>query len=323
MDKPLRYSIISLVIIGAAALGGRALYTAATGFIAAEEKKFDDKILVLQKQIAAISEAVQKITGENIKTALSLKEIQNRQNVRAKTQDELLTDAVGKVTPAVVSVVISKDVPELEVVYQNPFGDDPFFKNFNIQVPVYRQKGVKNQKVGGGSGFLITADGHILTNRHVVLDTAATYSVLLADGKQKPAKVIYKDADKDIAIIKIDGAGYKTVALGDSDKVLLGESVIAIGNALGEYSNSVSVGIISGLNRELDVTDPNTGKPEKLSGIFQTDTAINLGNSGGPLINMQGQAIGINVATVLGSQNVSFSIPLNSVKSILKRELDI
>lgn len=322
MTKQFRYSIISLIIIGAAVLGSRAIYNAVTDFVAGEERKLDSKIAVLQKQLASISEAVEKITGENIKTALSLKEIQNRQDIKTKSQSELLTEAVAKVSPAVVSIAISKDVPQLEVVYQNPFGDDPFFKDFNIQVPVYRQKGTINKKVGGGSGFIITSNGYILTNRHVVSDTAASYSVLLSDGTQKSAKVIYKDQGRDIAIIKIEGNGYKTVALGNSDNVKLGETVVAIGNALGEYSNSVSVGIISGLNRSLQAQD-STGKVETLTGVLQTDAAINPGNSGGPLVNMRGEAIGINVATVMGSSNISFSIPVNSVKSILKTQLGI
>ena len=320
--KQFRYSVISLIIIGGAFWAGRTAYISVTEFVADEERKFDRKILVLQKQIAALGDEVMKITGENIRTALSLKEIQNRQDIKTKSQSELLTEAVAKVSPAVVSIAISKDVPQLEVVYQNPFGNDPFFKDFNIQVPVYRQKGTINKKVGGGSGFIITSTGYILTNRHVVLDTVATYSVLLSDGTQKPAKVVYKDAEKDIAIIKIDGTGYKTVALGNSDTVKLGETVVAIGNALGEYSNSVSVGIISGLNRSLQAQD-STGKVETLTGVLQTDAAINPGNSGGPLVNMQGQAIGINVATVMGSSNISFSIPINSVISTLKKELGI
>ena len=315
-------SFIVFFAAGRPAGGARAVYTSITDFVASEERKFDEKIIVLQKQIAAVSEAVDKISGENVKTALSLQEIQNRQDIKTKSQSELLTEAVAKVSPAVVSIAISKDVPQLEVVYQNPFGDDPFFRDFNIQVPVYRQKGTINKKVGGGSGFIITSNGYILTNRHVVLDTAATYSVLLSDGSQKAAKVVYKDAEKDIAIIKIDGTGYKTIALGNSDALKLGETVVAIGNALGEYSNSVSVGIISGLNRSLEARDA-TGKLETLTGVLQTDAAINPGNSGGPLINMQGQAIGINVATVVGSSNISFSIPINSVKSVLKRELGI
>ncbi len=313
---------MSLVIIGAAALGGRAIYTSVTGFIAAKEQKIDDKIIAVEKQMASIDEAVAKITGENTRVALSLKEIQNRQEVRTKSQSELLTEAVGKVAPAVVSIAISKDVPQLEVVYQNPFGNDPFFKDFNIQVPVYRQKGVARQKVGGGSGFLITSNGYILTNKHVVADENASYSVLLANGTQKDARVVYKDPTNDMAIAKIEGVGFKTVTLGDSRTVKLGESVIAIGNALGEYNNSVSVGIISGLNRSLQAQD-GAGNAETLSGVFQTDAAINPGNSGGPLVNMRGEAIGINVATVLGSSNVSFSLPINSIKSTLKKELGI
>lgn len=315
--------IILLITIGTAAFGGRAIYISATNFLANEEKKFDNKILVLQKQIVDVNDAITKITGENSKVAISLKEIQNRQNVREKSQSELLTEAVAKVAPAVVSIVISKDVPQLEVVYQNPFGNDPFFKNFNFQVPVYRQKGVKNQKVGGGSGFIIKTDGYILTNKHVVEDTAATFTVLLSNGSQKPAKVIYQDKDKDIAIIKIDGTGYKTVTLGNSETVKLGETVIAIGNALGEYNNSVSVGIISGLNRSLSVADQTTGATENLTGVMQTDAAINPGNSGGPLVNMQGQAVGINVATVFGSSNISFSIPINNIKDVVHKVLGI
>ncbi|MCR4311207.1 MAG: trypsin-like peptidase domain-containing protein, partial [Candidatus Taylorbacteria bacterium] len=121
---------------------------------------------------------------------------------------------------------------------------------------------------------------------------------------------------------KIEGTGYKKVALGNSDDIKLGETVIAVGNALGEYSNSVSVGIISGLNRTLEAQD-STGKVETLTGVFQTDAAINPGNSGGPLVNMKGEAVGINVATVVGSSNISFSIPLNKIRGILKKELGI
>jgi serine protease Do len=182
---------------------------------------------------------------------------------------------------------------------------------------------VTNRKVGAGTGFIVTSDGYIVTNRHVVSDTAAAYSVLLSNGTQKPAKVAYKDNDKDIALIKIEGSGYKTVSLGNSEKIKLGETVVAIGNALGEYNNSVSVGIVSGLNRSVEATDQTTGKTEKLSGVIQTDAAINPGNSGGPLANMQGDVIGINVATVAGSSNVSFSIPINSVRSVLRSILGI
>ena len=193
--------------------------------------------------------------------------------MREKSQDELLTDAVAKVTPSVVSIVISKDVPKLAVEYVNPFGDDPFFRDFNIQVPVYRQKGTINKKVGGGSGFIITSNGYILTNRHVVLDTAATYSVLLSDGSQKVAKVVYKDAEKDIAIIKIDGTGYKPIALGNSDALKLGETVVAIGNALGQFQNSVTTGVISGIGRNVTASGTATNNSQATVVV----TAVNSG----------------------------------------------
>jgi serine protease Do len=246
-----------------------------------------------------------------------LQELANRQVVHEKSQDQLLTEAVAKVSPAVVSIVISKDVPQMEVAYQNPFGDDPFFKDFGIQVPVYRQKGTVKQKIGGGTGFLISKNGYILTNRHVVSDDGAEYTVLLVDGSQKPAKVVYKDQHNDIAIVKIEGQNFKTAVLGNSDSLKLGQTVVAIGNALGEYNNSVSIGIISGLNRTISAGQSGR-QSEILKNIIQTDAAINPGNSGGPLFGLNGEVIGVNVATVQGSNNISFSIPINQVKEIVK-----
>lgn len=232
----------------------------------------------------------------------------------------MLTAAVAKITPAVVSIVVTKDVPKLEIVYENPFGNDPFFKDFDIKVPVLRQKGVERQKVGAGTGFLIKGDGYILTNRHVVEDTQADYTVLLSSGSQVPAQIVYRDISSDIAIIKISGDNYPNAQLGDSNKLQLGQSVFAVGNALGEYSNSVSVGIISGLNRTIEAAS-SSGSIERLTGVIQTDAAINPGNSGGPLVDLQGTIVGINVATVIGSNNISFSIPINTVKSIIQTVL--
>lgn len=283
------------------------------GWSIADQKKTDQS---LSEKIANLEKIIETLTSNQEEDAAALKELENRQVVRQQSQDDLLTAAVAKAAPAVVSIVISKDVPKLEVVYQNPFGNDPFFKDFGFQVPVYRQKGVEHQKVGAGSGFLITSDGYILTNKHVVADEQADYTALLANGKQLPAKVIYKDPDNDIAIIKIDGAGYGTVSLGDSVSLKLGQSVVAIGNALGEYNNSASVGIISGLDRTIEASG------ERLTGVIQTDAAINPGNSGGPLLDLNGRAIGVNVATVLGSSNISFSIPINVVKGIVKKAID-
>lgn len=279
---------------------------------AQRRREFEQKIAVLEERISELSIAIGAVGEEQAKTDLALTELQNRQVVRQKSQDELLTVAVAKVSPAVVSIVVSKDVAELEVIYVNPFGNDPFFKNFDIKVPVYRQKGVQKQKVGAGTGFLIRKDGYILTNKHVVADEAATYMALLADGSQKPAEVVYRDSIYDIAIVKIEGEGLAITTFGNSDSLKLGQTVAAIGNALGEYNNSVSVGIISGLHRTIEASGL------KLENVIQTDAAINPGNSGGPLLDLSSQVVGMNVATVIGSNSISFSIPINLVKQIIK-----
>lgn len=278
----------------------------------------------LSHEIKAVRTAVSELQGrltdvsnQSAAAALSAQELANRQDVAQKSQTQSVTDAVAKALPAVVSIVISKNVPQYQVQYQDPFGNDPFFSGFGMQIPVYVPTGkTESQKVGAGTGFLITADGYILTNRHVVADDSASYTVLLSDGKQKTAQIIYKDPKQDLAIVKIDGTGYHAVNLGDSASLQLGQTVIAIGNALGQYNNSVSVGVISGLNRALDVSGED-GSTEALSGVIQTDASINPGNSGGPLLNLSGEVVGVNVATVVGSQSIGFSVPINMAKTAI------
>ncbi|MDE2172863.1 MAG: trypsin-like peptidase domain-containing protein [Patescibacteria group bacterium] len=279
-----------------------------------------NEVASLSRQISLLESRYQSLSQSQASTTRSVAATANALAHEVansgKTQDQLLTTAVAKSAPAVVSVVISKDVPNLQVQYVNPFGDNPLFKDFNFQIPVYQQKGSYMQQIGAGSGFLISHNGYILTNRHVVSDTSADYTVLLSNGSQKTATVVYRDPNNDVAVIKIDGT-YPTIAsLGDSSAVKLGQTVVAIGNALGEYNNSVSVGIISGLDRTISASDPQ-GNSETLNGVFQTDASINLGNSGGPLIDLSGDVIGMNVATVSGSSNISFSIPINSIKGAI------
>jgi len=293
-------------------------------YVAKKEISFNKRLADLSTQLI-ISEQNISTLQKNLENLAQQKtvapdETARREVVKEKSQQELLTSAVARVTPAVVSIVISKDVPLLEIVYVNPFGDDPFFKDFGFRVPVYQQKGTQKQQTGAGTGFLIRSNGYILTNRHVVEDTAAEYTVLLADGSQKTAEVVWRDPNQDIAIIKIPGSGYATEQLGDSASLQLGESVFAVGNALGQYNNSVSVGIISGLNRTIQAQDQN-GTAVTLSGVIQTDAAINPGNSGGPLVDLNGKVIGVNVATITGSSNISFSIPVNVVRSIINSVL--
>ena len=307
---------ITIGILSLALVAGGAFYGFQVFKHKHDQQTVNSQISSLQKQIADLQSKLNAVSTDQ--KTLSDTESANRQVIHQKSQDELLTAAVAKVTPSVVSIVISKDVPNLTVTYVNPFGNDPFFKDSGIQVPVYQQNGTTHQKVGAGTGFIITSDGYILTNRHVVDDQTADYTVLLSNGKQQPAKVVYIDQNNDIAIVKIDGK-YSPVALGDSAGLQLGQSVIAIGNALGEYNNSVSVGIISGLNRSIQASDSSNGSSEQLTGVIQTDAAINPGNSGGPLLDLNGSVVGVNVATVQGSNNISFSIPINTVKAIIKQ----
>jgi serine protease Do len=249
-------------------------------------------------------------------TAANIAELARRGQVEQASQTQSLQDAVAKVTPAVVSIVESQEVPQLQVTYENPFGDDPFFQGFGVQVPVYQQTGTTTEQVSAGTGFLVRSNGYIITNKHVVPDANATYSVLLSNGVQKTGTVIWRSSSEDLAVVKITGSGYATVPLGDSSTLQLAQSVFAVGNALGQYNNSVSVGVISGLNRSITASD-DQGNAETLTGVIQTDAAINPGNSGGPLVDLSGEAVGINVAMVQGSENIGFALPIEEVKTAL------
>ncbi|MEX2090697.1 MAG: trypsin-like peptidase domain-containing protein [Candidatus Paceibacterota bacterium] len=231
--------------------------------------------------------------------------------MNSQEYDKLSIDAVKKVAPSVVSIVISKYLPKIKGVYGMPglpFGNPFMFRDIE-------DEGNKEKvKVGGGSGFIVHPDGLILTNKHVVFDTDAEYMVLMMDGQEYPAKVLSRDPINDIAVIKINATNMPTVRLGNSSKLELGQTVIAIGNALGLFSNTVSKGIISGLSRSISAALGTGGEMEHLRGVLQTDVAINQGNSGGPLINLNGEAVGINTAIIFGAQNIGFSIPINWAK---------
>ena len=276
------------------------------------------RIASLENQVQQQSTGLQQVVSTPNKQ--QLQELTKRSTVIAKSQDDLLTGAVAKAAPGVVSVVISKDVPLLQVEYQNPFGDDPYFRDVGIRVPVFRQVGTQKKQVGAGTGFFIRSDGYIITNKHVVTDTTAEYTVLLTSGDKKIARVVYRDNVYDLAVLKIEGSGFPVVTLGSSSTLKLGQTVAAIGNALGQYNNSVSVGIISGLERTIQAQN-NQGGIETLTGVIQTDAAINRGNSGGPLLDLRGEAIGVNVAAEMGASNIGFAIPIDVVKTVLNNAL--
>lgn len=241
------------------------------------------------------------------------------------SEESAVVSAVEKVSPAVVSIIVTKDLPKIEQYYNNPFGSD-FFRQFFGEdlgdifgrqgVPQYRQNGTEKTEVGGGTGFIVSADGYIVTNKHVVFDKEAEYTVLMNDETKHPAKVLAQDALSDLAILKIEKNNLPIVELGDSANLKVGQSVIAIGNALGEFRNTVSTGVISGLARTITAGGARFGS-EQLLNVIQTDASINSGNSGGPLLNIAGQVIGINTAMVQGAQNIGFAIPINEVKNTI------
>jgi len=224
--------------------------------------------------------------------------------------DKLIIETVKKVSPSVVSIVISKYVPQ-----HKGLNVGEMLSPFGIENPEDAQEKVK---VGGGSGFIVHPDGLVLTNKHVVLESDAEYTVILNDLREYPAKVLSRDPLNDIAVLKIEAKGLTPIPLGDSGKIELGQTVIAIGNALGMFSNSVSKGIISGLARSISASLGTGGHMERLRGVIQTDVAINQGNSGGPLLNLDGEVVAINTAVIFGAQNIGFSIPINWAKHDLK-----
>ena len=237
------------------------------------------------------------------------------------SQDELVVKTVRDNAPAVVSIVASKDVAVVEKYYVDPF-NDPFFEKFfgdngsGVQIPQYRQKGIQKQDVSSGSGFIVSSDGMIVTNKHVVSDTEASYTVFLNDGSKKSANVLARDPIQDVAVLKIEASNLPVMKLGDSSLIKIGQTAIAIGNALGEFRNTVSVGVISGLHRSVVASGAPSGL-ESLEELIQTDAAINPGNSGGPLLNIEGQVIAINTAMASGAENIGFSIPINRVKKAI------
>jgi S1-C subfamily serine protease len=229
-------------------------------------------------------------------------------------EESATVDAAKKVRPSVVSIVATR---ELETYYQS--GDlgnssDPF--DYFFDAPrIEPDGGTQTQRVGGGTGFFITEDGLILTNKHVVDNSGLDYTVVDFEGNEFPAQVLAKDPVQDIAVLKIEGNDFPTVELGDSENLDPGQTVIAIGNSLGEYSNTVTKGVVSGTGRS--ITAGSAGAATTIDNVIQTDAAINPGNSGGPLVNIEGQVIGINTAIDVSGQLIGFAIPINDAKIVV------
>jgi len=228
--------------------------------------------------------------------------------------EEEIKQAIKKAIPSVVSIVANKTLVQK--------GDGSQFWGFleDENTPLEFSASLKKEKikVSGGTGFIIDSEGLILTNRHVISDPKAEYTVVLNDGRKFPIKILAQDLINDIAILKIEAKNLPAVELGNSSNLELGQTAIAIGNALGQFQNTISVGVVSGLSRFITASSTISGESSKLRGLIQTDAAINPGNSGGPLIDIDGKVIGINAACVFGAENIGFALPINNAKKCLE-----
>lgn len=229
-------------------------------------------------------------------------------------QDKVVINTIKNVLPSVISIAITKRLEDVKKeMHKMVHGKE---KEGEISGDLVDSHGMVS--VGGGSGFVVSSDGLIVTNKHVVADMKAEYSVITSDNKTYPAMILTRDPIYDVAILKINASGLPVVKLGDAGKLELGESVITIGNALGIFRNTVSLGIVSGLSRVIVAQADPKSHPQEMRGLVQTDAAINSGNSGGPLVNLDGEVVGINAAIVSGAQNINFAIPINAVKRDLE-----
>lgn len=231
------------------------------------------------------------------------------ENLRLDDQEATIR-AINKAMPAIVSVVVL---------------DEQTVTTINLSTGEQIKK-TEIVERGSGTGFLISADGLILTNKHVVgvvNEKTGQYKILLNSGKQYYAQLIGKDPLNDLAVLKIFDKNLPYIQMGDSDKLSIGTTVIAIGNILGRYQNSATKGIVSGLGRSIEASDQSGSIAETLDNVIQTDAEINLGNSGGPLINLEGNIVGVNVAIDQSGSSIGFAIPINDAKPVIKSVREI
>lgn len=317
--KNLALTIVITFIFGGILIGGLVYLTVSGRFsnfgnnIRSYYAELGDKVMSrLGREIPGLN-----INRENSNDGFLKESRESKIYEPADEHERKLIEAIDSTSGSVVSISISKDVPIMKTCQVNPFGNFGIDNGWTLNVPCDSGK-TSREKIGGGTGFVVSSDGLILTNKHVVGEKNGFYTVFLNDDRKFDAKVVATDDYQDIALLKIDTTGLVPLSLGDSDKVRLGQTVITIGNALGEFQNTVSVGIISGKGRNVTAADQMTGQLENIDSVFQTDASINSGNSGGPLINLRGEVIGINTAIVEGAQNVGFAVPINRARRAIE-----
>lgn len=240
------------------------------------------------------------------------------------SEEQRTLDVVRQTVPAVVSISISKEIapgrrPTVQNLFPDLFGEEPpFFFEPRITTSTPSARRTQKVVVGGGSGFFVSQDGYVITNKHVVSDKDAEYTVVTQDQKKYPAKVLALDPTLDLAVLKVEGSDFPFVTFGDSDAIVVGQTVIAIGNALAEFQNTVTKGIVSGLNRRIEAGDQGSAGTGVIEQAIQTDAAINFGNSGGPLLDLMGQVVGVNTAVSQDAQSLGFALPSNVIRHALE-----
>lgn len=243
--------------------------------------------------------------------------------VGSETDDRVIA-VVEQASPSVVSIQIRKVVTNRFRnslspfdFFSSPFGNE--FYDSPQQGPSVSPNDGKEQVVGGGTGFIVTGDGMVLTNRHVVSDETAHYVAVTNTGEEIELTVLARDPINDLAVAKLAGEKkYTPLELGDSTLVRIGQTVIAIGNTLSEYQNTVTKGVVSGIGRRVVAGSTRTGDSEVIEEAIQTDAAINPGNSGGPLLTLDGTVIGINTAINQGGQSIGFAIPSTVARQVME-----
>jgi S1-C subfamily serine protease len=234
----------------------------------------------------------------------------------ASGSDSGLVSAVNDVLPSVVSIAAQKDVAVYRLRYRFPFLNDGTIDGgaINGAMALLPAQSVR-KTVSEGTGIIITKNGYILTNDHVVNENGVHFSVLLGDGTSHDAAVAYSDPAHDLAIVKINGGPYHAADLGDSGTVHVGDTVAAIGNAEGQNIPTVTTGTISDLGKNVDAFD-DSGGVEKLKGVIQMDGTIVPGDSGGPMVDAEGRVVGINTATNM-AEHTGIAIPVNTAKKVI------
>jgi serine protease Do len=225
-------------------------------------------------------------------------------------QQQHIISTIEHLMPSVVSILLTKHLTHITKTHHP--AAYPFFPAHQRQVKA-EMEAQQDSYAGGGSGFIVDATGLIATNKHVVIDPTLDYTVVLHDGRHLGARVVSVDPINDVALVKVDSLDLVPVTFGDATSLRVGTQVLAIGNALGVFKNTVSLGIVSGLSRSVSAQADPSAPSHELRGLIQTDAAINPGNSGGPLVTLDGQVVGINSALISGAQNIGLAIPINAV----------